>query len=72
MLIPKKVNIYGAIAAFILGPKIMISAHFFKVIAPWTFSTVGVAVCLIIGYSVSLFTPKSAPEKRNTVYGIKT
>jgi len=61
--VSKKVNIYGAIATFILGPAIMITLRYKTSLPSWTFTTVGMTVCLIIGYTVSLFTPRPASDK---------
>lgn len=61
--ISRKVNVYGAVATFILGPAIMITMHIFKVIPPWTFTTVGMTVSLIIGYGVSLLSSRPGQDK---------
>ena len=61
--VSKRVNVYGAVAAFILGPAIMITLHYKTTLPSWTFTTVGMTVNLIIAYSVSLFTPKPSSDK---------
>ena len=71
--VSKRVNVHGAIAAFILCPAIMIILTYATSIPAWTFMIIGMTLAFIIGYLGSFLGPKPSPENlRYTIWNMKS
>ena len=60
--VSKRMNVPGAISTLILGPAIMIALRYTTTLPSWTFTTVSMTICLVIGYLVSLCSRRPTPD----------